>query len=100
MDIGRSGDKDTTNAERRKRAGLHEDYKKLSPIMKFGANNWFRLVVIGFMLVFTYQLNGIQNDTRYIGYNDRFTIKYLSDDVIRTLEKIRDRKWLFIKNIC
>ena len=44
------------------------------------------------MVVFTYQLNGIQNDTRYIGYNDSFTVKYLSKDVIRTLEKIRDRK--------
>ena len=41
-------DKDSVHADRRKRAGLHEDYEKLSPIMKFGTNNWFRLVVIGF----------------------------------------------------
>ena len=88
MDIGKTGDKETTNADRRKKAGLPDDSKS----GKFIANNWFRLVVIGFMLVFTYQLNGIQNDTRYIGYNDSFTIKYLSKDVIRTLEKIRDRK--------
>ena len=88
MDIGKTGDKETTNADRRKKAGLPDDSKP----GKFIANNWFRLVVIGFMVVFTYQLNGIQNDTRYIGYNDSFTIKYLSKDVIRTLEKIRDRK--------
>ena len=88
MDIGKTGDKETTNADRRKKAGLPDDSKP----GKFIANNWFRLVVIGFMVVFTYQLNGIQNDTRYIGYNDSFTVKYLSKDVIRTLEKIRDRK--------
>ena len=88
MDIGKTGDKETTNADRRKKAGLPDD----SEPGKFIANNWFRLVVIGFMVVFTYQLNGIQNDTRYIGYNDSFTVKYLSKDVIRTLEKIRDRK--------
>jgi len=88
MDIGKTGDKETTNADRRKKAGLPDDSKS----GKFIANNWFRLVVIGFMVVFTYQLNGIQNDTRYIGYNDSFTVKYLSKDVIRTLEKIRDRK--------
>ena len=88
MDIGKTGDKETTNADRRKKAGLPDDSKP----GKFIANNWFRLVTIGFMVVFTYQLNGIQNDTRYIGYNDSFTVKYLSKDVIRTLEKIRDRK--------
>ena len=88
MDIGKTGDKETTNADRRKKAGLPDDSKP----GKFIANNWFRLVIIGFMVMFTYQLNGIQNDTRYIGYNDSFTIKYLSKDVIRTLEKIRDRK--------
>ena len=88
MDIGKTGDKETTNADRRKKAGLPDDSKP----GKFIANNWFRLVIIGFMVMFTYQLNGIQNDTRYIGYNDSFTVKYLSKDVIRTLEKIRDRK--------
>jgi len=88
MDIGKTGDKETTNADRRKKAGLPDDSKP----GKFIANNWFRLVIIGFMVMFTYQLNGIQNDTRYIGYNDSFTIKYLSKDVIKTLEKIRDRK--------
>ena len=89
MDIGRSGDKDTTNAERRKRAGLHEDYKKLSPIMKFGANNWFRLVVIGFLVIFTYQLNEIHNDMRYIDNDDRVTVDYISKDAIRQLEKLK-----------
>ena len=88
MDIGKTGDKENTNAERRKKAGLPDDSKS----GKFIINNWFRLVVIGFMVVFTYQLNGIQNDTRYIGYNDSFTIKYLNQDVIRALEKIRDGK--------
>jgi putative solute:sodium symporter small subunit len=53
-------DKDSVHADRRKRAGLHEDYEKLSPIMKFGTNNWFRLVVIGFLVIFTYQLNEIK----------------------------------------
>ena len=89
MDIGRSGDKDTTNAERRKRAGLHEDYQKLSPIMKFGANNWFRLVVIAFFVIFSYQLNEIHNDMRYIDNDDRVTIDYISKDAIRQLEKLK-----------
>ncbi|MDB9812158.1 hypothetical protein OAB74_00240 [Candidatus Pelagibacter sp.] len=91
MDIGRTGDKGTTNAERRKRAGLHEDYEKLSPIMKFGTNNWFRLVVIGFLVIFTYQLNKIHNDMFYIDSGDRVTIDYISKDAIRQLEKVRDR---------
>ena len=89
MDIGRSGDKDTTNAERRKRAGLHEDYKKLSPIMKFGANNWFRLVVIGFMVVFTYQLNEIKNDNYFNGY---VTIDGFDSSAFRQLEDVRDKR--------
>ena len=79
---------ESTNAERRKRAGLHEDYKKLSPIMKFGANNWFRLVVIGFMVVFTYQLNGIKNKRAYTSY---VTIDGFDRSAMNDLRQIRDR---------
>ena len=86
MDIGRSGDKDTTNAERRKRAGLHEDYEKLSPIMKFGANNWFRLVVISFLVIFTYQLNEIKNKRQYTNY---VTIDNFMGDAMDDLRRIR-----------
>ena len=46
MDIGKTGDKETTNADRRKKAGLPDDSKS----GKFIANNWFRLVVISFMV--------------------------------------------------
>ena len=88
MDIGKTGDKETTNADRRKKAGLPDDSKP----GKFIANNWFRLVTIGFMVVFTYQLNEIHNDMNYIDSDDRVAVKYLSKDVVRTLEKIRDRK--------
>ena len=88
MDIGKTGDKETTNADRRKKAGLPDDSKP----GKFIANNWFRLVTIGFMVVFTYQLNEIHNDMNYIDSDDRVTVKYLSKDFVRTLEKIRDRK--------
>ena len=84
-------DKDSVHADRRKRAGLHEDYEKLSPIIKFGANNWFRLVVISFLVIFTYQLNKIHNDMFYIDSDDRVTIDYISKDAIRQLEKVRDR---------
>ena len=85
MDIGRSGDKDTTNTERRKRAGLPDDNKS----GKFIANNWFRLVTIGFMVIFTYQLNEIHNDMRYIDNDDRVTVDYISKDAIRQLEKLK-----------
>ena len=86
MDIGRSGDKDTTNAERRKRAGLHEDYEKLSPIMKFGTNNWFRLVVIGFLVIFTYQLNEIKNKRQY---TSSVSIDYFQSGAMEDLREIR-----------
>ena len=88
MDIGKSGDNETTNSDRRKKAGLPDNSKS----GKFIINNWFRLVIIGFMVVFTYQLNEIHNDMNYIDSDDRVTVKYLSKDVVRTLEKIRDRK--------
>ena len=85
MDIGRTGDKENTNAERRKKAGLPNDSKS----GKFIINNWFRLVVIGFLVMFTYQLNEIHNDMRYIDNDDRVTIDYISKDAIRQLEKLK-----------
>ena len=80
-------DKDSIHADRRKRAGLHEDYQKLSPIVKFGANNWFRLVVIGFLVVFTYQLNEIKNKKQYTGY---VTIDSFMGDAMDDLRRIRN----------
>ena len=58
MQIGRSGDDETANANRRKKAGLPDNNES----GKFIINNWFRLVVIGFMVIFAYQLNGIKNN--------------------------------------
>ena len=84
MDIGRTGDKENTNAERRKKAGLPNDSKS----GKFIINNWFRLVVIGFLVMFTYQLNEIKNDTQYTSY---ITIDGFMSGAIRQLEKVRDR---------
>ena len=57
-------------------------------IGKFINNNWFRLVIIGFMVVFTYQLNEIQNDMRYIDSDDKVTVDYISKDAMRQLEKL------------
>ena len=85
MDIGKTGDKETTNADRRKKAGLPDDSKP----GKFIANNWFRLVIIGFMVVFTYQLNEIKNDTYFNGY---VTIDGFDSSAMRDLREIRDRK--------
>ena len=85
MDIGRTGDKENTNAERRKKAGLPDDSKP----GRFIANNWFRLVIIGFMVVFTYQLNEIKNDTQYTSY---ITIDGFMSGAIRQLEDVRDKR--------
>ena len=57
-------------------------------IGKFINNNWFKLVIIGFMVVFTYQLNEIQNDMRYIDSDDKVTVDYISKDAMRQLEKL------------
>ena len=84
MDIGRTGDKGTTNAERRKRAGLPDDNKS----GKFIINNWFKLVTIGFMVMFTYQLNEIKNDTQYTSY---VTIDGFDRSAMNDLRRIRDR---------
>jgi len=84
MDIGRTGDKENTNAERRKKAGLPNDSKS----GKFIINNWFRLVVIGFLVIFTYQLNEIKNNN-YI--NGSVTIDYFEKGAMDDLREIRDR---------
>jgi len=83
MDIGRTGDKGTTNAERRKRAGLPDDNKS----GKFIINNWFKLVTIGFMVMFTYQLNEIKNDTQYTSY---VTIDGFDRSAMNDLRRIRN----------
>ena len=85
MDIGKTGDKETTNADRRKKAGLPDDSKS----GKFIANNWFRLVTIGFMLVFTYMLNEIRTDRQY---TSSVSIDYFDNLAKEQLEGIRDRK--------
>ena len=84
MYIGRTGDKENTNAERRKKAGLPNDSKS----GKFIINNWFRLVVIGFLVMFTYQLNEIKNNN-YI--NGSVTIDYFEKGAMDDLREIRDR---------
>jgi hypothetical protein len=84
VDIGRTGDKENTNAERRKKAGLPNDSKS----GKFIINNWFRLVVIGFLVIFTYQLNEIKNNN-YI--NGSVTIDYFEKGAMDDLREIRDR---------
>jgi len=83
MDIGRTGDKENTNTERRKKAGLPNDSKS----GKFIINNWFRLVVIGFLVMFTYQLNEIKN-SNYI--NGSVTIDYFERGAMNDLRRIRD----------
>ena len=83
MDIGRTGDKENTNTERRKKAGLPNDSKS----GKFIINNWFRLVVIGFLVMFTYQLNEIKNNN-YI--NGSVTIDYFERGAMNDLRRIRD----------
>ena len=82
MDIGKSGDNETTNSDRRKKAGLPDNSKS----GKFIINNWFRLVIIGFMVVFTYQLNEIKNDTYFNGY---VTIDNFGSSAMRDLREIR-----------
>ena len=83
MDIGKSGDNETTNADRRKKAGLPDNSKS----GKFIINNWFRLVVIGFLVMFTYQLNEIKN-SNYI--NGSVTIDYFERGAMNDLRRIRD----------
>ena len=83
MDIGRTGDKGTTNAERRKRAGLPDDNKS----GKFIINNWFKLVTIGFMVMFTYQLNEIKNDNYINGY---VTVDDFGSGAMKDLRRIRN----------
>ena len=85
MDIGKTGDKETTNADRRKKAGLPDDSKP----GKFIANNWFRLVTIGFMVIFTYQLNEIKNEPQY---TNSVSIDYFGSGAMKDLREIRDRK--------
>ena len=85
MDIGKTGDKETTNADRRKKAGLPDDSKS----GKFIANNWFRLVTIGFMVIFTYQLNEIKNEPQY---TNSVSIDYFRSGAMEDLREIRDRK--------
>ena len=85
MDIGKTGDKETTNADRRKKAGLPDDSKP----GKFIANNWFRLVTIGFMVIFTYQLNEIKNEPQY---TNSVSIDYFRSGAMEDLREIRDRK--------
>ena len=75
---------ESTNAERRKRAGLTDDNKS----GKFITNNWFRLVIIGFMVVFTYQLNGIKNKRAYTSY---VTIDGFDRSAMNDLRQRRDR---------
>ena len=82
MDIGKTGDKETTNADRRKKAGLPDDSKS----GKFIANNWFRLVTIGFMLVFTYMLNEIRTDRQY---TSSVSIDYFGSGAMKDLREIR-----------
>ena len=82
MDIGRTGDKENTNAERRKKAGLPNDSKS----GKFIINNWFRLVVIGFLVIFTYQLNEIKNKRQY---TSSVSIDYFQKDAMDDLREIR-----------
>ena len=83
MDIGRTGHKENTNTERRKKAGLPNDSKS----GKFIINNWFRLVVIGFLVMLTYQLNEIKNNN-YI--NGSVTIDYFERGAMNDLRRIRD----------
>jgi hypothetical protein len=83
MDIGRTGDKENTNAERRKKAGLPDDSKS----GKFIINNWFRLVVIGFLVMFTYQLNEIKNDNYINGY---VTVDDFGSGAMKDLRRIRN----------
>ena len=70
------------NNERRKKAGLPDDSKS----GEFIANNWFRLVTIGFMLVFTYMLNEIRTDRQY---TSSVSIDYFSSDAMKDLREIR-----------
>ena len=76
---------ENTNVERRKKAGLPDDSKS----GEFIANNWFRLVTIGFMLVFTYMLNEIRTDRQY---TSSVSIDYFDNLAKEQLEGIRDRK--------
>tara|TARA_B100000902_G_scaffold391639_1_gene442632 strand:+ start:742 stop:990 length:249 start_codon:yes stop_codon:yes gene_type:complete len=57
---------------------------------KFFINNWFRFVIIGFMLIFTYQLNEIKNETYVKG--DVF-IDGFDSRAMRNLRSIRDGNW-------
>jgi len=85
MQIGRSGDDETANANRRKKAGLPDNNES----GKFIINNWFRLVVIGFMVIFAYQLNGIKNKRAYTSY---VTIDGFDSSAMNDLRDIRRGK--------
>ena len=65
----------------------HKDYKN---IQKFSRDNWFRITIICFFVYFSYQINEIKNDTKYIGSDDSVTIEYFSRNAMNDLRKIRD----------
>jgi hypothetical protein len=56
---------------------------------KFFINNWFRFVIIGFMLIFTYQLNEIKKDTYFDGW---VTVDSFRNSAMNDLRDIRDGK--------
>jgi hypothetical protein len=65
----------------------HKDYES---VQKFGKDNWFRITIICFLIFFSYQINEIRNDTKYIGSDDSVTIRYFSNDALNELRQIRD----------
>ena len=50
------------NNERRKIAGLIDDHQSSNFITK----HWFKLVVIAFLTLFAFQLNGIKKEVRSV----------------------------------
>ena len=56
------GGKIMDNNERRKIAGLIDDHQSSNFITK----HWFKLVVIAFLTLFAFQLNGIKKEVRSI----------------------------------
>jgi hypothetical protein len=65
----------------------HKDYNKLG---KFGKENWFKLVILSFLIMFSYQLNEIRNVTKNLGNGDWVTIDNFSNGAMNDLRKIRD----------
>jgi len=65
----------------------HKDYNKLG---KFGKENWFKLVILSFLIMFSYQLNEIRNDTKYLGNGEWVTIDNFSSSAMNDLREIRD----------